>query len=359
MMQFPPGQGAANVGYARVVLDYLAERGIDAAEVFGAPWLRDVLGEGAGKAGLDSTPRQRLPIDQWQWMLHRVTEHLNDEALPVRLGAAVRPRHTGLLGFLLMSCDTIGAAAAILQRYELLLDSANEAVCMPHADRVDIEWHALIDAPSPHLIQLALTIWVCQARWLSERPDLVSDADFTFDAPRDAQALACYRQTFGGALRFNQPVNKLTFPMSYLGIPIVQRNPAVHDLLRAQAEAEMMEIASRRGDFLGQLETLLAERLDGGAYTLGSIAEALDLSPRTLQHRLDGHGLNFRALLDRVRGRLADQYLRNPTLSLTEVAMMLGFADQSAFQHAFKRWKGLSPGEYRRGVQPAAQARTG
>lgn len=353
MMQSPPGQGAANLGYARVVLDYLAERGIDAAEVFGASWLHDALGEGSGQTELDNTPRQRLPIDQWQWMLHRVTEHLNDEALPVRLGAAVRPRHTGLLGFLLMSCDTIGAAAAILQRYELLLDSANEAVCVPHADRVDIEWRALIDAPSPHLIQLAMTIWVCQARWLSERPDLVSDVAFSFDAPRDAQALACYQQAFGGTVRFNQPVNKLTFPLSYLSIPIVQRNPAVHDLLRVQAEAELMEIASQRGDFLGRLEVLLAERLDGGACTLGSIAEALDLTPRTLQHRLDEHGVNFRALLDRVRSRLADQHLRNPALSLSEVAMMLGFADQSAFQHAFKRWKGLSPGEYRRAILSA------
>lgn len=353
MMQFPPGQGAANVGYARVVLDYLAERGINAAEVFGAAWLRDVLGEGCGATEPDSAPRQRLPIDQWQWMLHRVTDHLNDEALPVRLGAAVRPRHTGLLGFLLMSCDTIGAAAVVLQRYELLLDSANEAVCVPRADSLDIEWHALIDAPSPHLVQLALTIWACQGRWLSERPDLICDAAFTFDAPRDPQALACYQQTFGGTVCFNQPINKLTFPLSYLGIPIVQRNPAVHDLLRVQAEAEMMELASQSGNFLGRLETLLAARLDGGACTLGSIAEALDLTPRTLQHRLDGHGLNFRALLDRVRSRLADQHLRNPALSLSEIAMMLGFADQSAFQHAFKRWHGVSPGEYRRAASPA------
>jgi AraC-like DNA-binding protein len=54
-----------------------------------------------------------------------------------------------------------------------------------------------------------------------------------------------------------------------------------------------------------------------------------------------------------VRCRLAERHLLNPKLSLAEVALMIGFADQSGFQHAFKRWKGASPGEYRRRFAPA------
>jgi AraC-like DNA-binding protein len=361
-VQSEQGDGSANVGYARVVLDYLHEHQVDPAQVFGERWLREVLGAepGAASGGASSdAPSQHLPIDQWQWMLERAAAHLGDPALSLRLAAFIRPRHLGLLGFLLMSCDTLGAAAATLQRYELLLDSANEALCVVHADSVDIEWRALINAPSPHLIQMALALWACHGRWLSERAELSCDASFTFAAPDEPQARACYEQTFGGSVRFNQPVNKLTLPLAYLAIPVVQRNAAVHELLRAQAEADLMERAARNGGFLRQLETLLAARLDGGSVTLGSVAQELDLSPRTLQYRLDGHGLSFRALLERVRCRLAEQHLRNPALSLTEVAMMLGFADQSAFQHAFKRWKGMSPGEFRRGAQPAAQARTG
>lgn len=369
-MQSGQADGSANVGYARGVLDYLNEHHVDPVDVFGERWLREVLGVERGDASSRASssassdaPRQHLPLDQWQWMLERASDHLRDPALSLRLAASIRPRHLGLLGFLLMSCDTLGAAVDTLQRYELLLDSANEAVCTVHPESVDIEWHALIDEPSPHLVQIALALWVCQGRWLAELPELTCDASFTFAAPDDAVARACYEQTFGGTVRFDQPVNKLTLPLSYLAIPVVQRNAAVHELLRAQAEADLMERAARNGGFLGQLETLLASRLDGGSLTLGSVAQELDLSPRTLQHRLDGHGLNFRALLDRVRCRLAEQHLRNPALSLTEVAMMLGFADQSAFQHAFKRWKGLSPGEYRRSgqlpAQPPTQARAG
>ena len=74
----------------------------------------------------------------------------------------------------------------------------------------------------------------------------------------------------------------------------------------------------------------------------------MQVSVRTLQRQLDQHDTRFTQLLDDTRQDLARRYISNAELSLLEIAMMLGFAEQSSFNRAFKRWFGESPGAYRR-----------
>ena len=77
-----------------------------------------------------------------------------------------------------------------------------------------------------------------------------------------------------------------------------------------------------------------------------TIAE-LKLSPRTLQRKLSEAGATFQQVLDQARFGLAKEYLRQPDLSLVDIAFLLGYQEQSAFNHAFKEWAGVNPGAYR------------
>jgi AraC-like DNA-binding protein len=71
------------------------------------------------------------------------------------------------------------------------------------------------------------------------------------------------------------------------------------------------------------------------------------MTVRNLQLKLKEEGTSFRILLDEVRKQIAIGYLKDGSESICEIALLLGFADQSAFHHAFKRWTGKTPGEYR------------
>ena len=82
---------------------------------------------------------------------------------------------------------------------------------------------------------------------------------------------------------------------------------------------------------------------------LDGMARALNLSPRTLKRRLQADGQCFRDLLAQQRRSRADDLLRDPRRSLTEIADQLGFADLSSFSQAYKRWYGVAPGSRRRG----------
>ena len=80
------------------------------------------------------------------------------------------------------------------------------------------------------------------------------------------------------------------------------------------------------------------------------------MSTRSLQRRLREEGTAFSILVDKVRRELAEDYNRDPGISLMEVAFVLGFSVYSFFARAYKRWTGVSPGEGRRNNSKVGEA---
>ncbi len=96
------------------------------------------------------------------------------------------------------------------------------------------------------------------------------------------------------------------------------------------------------------VRAVIYRQLADGEPSLEGVAEALGLSARSLSKRLVAQSLRFPEILDRLRQSLAEIYLQDASLSLTEIALLLGFAESSSFSRAFRRWRGVSPNQYRR-----------
>jgi AraC-like DNA-binding protein len=101
-------------------------------------------------------------------------------------------------------------------------------------------------------------------------------------------------------------------------------------------------------DFTGSLQQALAPFARGLPPSLELGAEIAETSPRTLRRRLEEAGTSWRQLLDRVRFEACEELIREPDLSLNEIAAELGYADQAHFTRAFRRWTGEMPSAYRR-----------
>lgn len=332
-------QALVSPGYGLAVLESLEARGIDPVPVFGGDWVARVR---------QPDGHIRLSLDEWLTLLRRAAEASGDPAFVVRLAGGIRGRHLGLLGFLLMSCESLAEAALILQRYERLHDNFNAAEFHVDGARFSLTWRPLVAQPPMELVLLSMSLWAHHARWLSERPELAADVRFAFPRPASEEVVVALQQAFGGEVMFDQPLHQMHGDASLLELPVAQRNREVHASLRLQADNELSRLLGDELGFLTPLEWVLAQGLAQGRVTLAHTAEVVGLAPRTLQARLEAQGLNFREVLDRVRHRLAEHHLGNPALALSDVSARLGFADQSAFQHAFKRWSGQSPGEFRR-----------
>ncbi len=110
-------------------------------------------------------------------------------------------------------------------------------------------------------------------------------------------------------------------------------------------------IEIKKGDLVQQIQSVIIDNLPSGKVTDNLIAKELNLSERSLQRKLKEHGTTFRTVLDNVREMAAIQYIKNPVNTMSDIAFLLGFSEQSAFSRAFKKWTGTSPVKYRNSLK--------
>jgi AraC-like DNA-binding protein len=103
-----------------------------------------------------------------------------------------------------------------------------------------------------------------------------------------------------------------------------------------------------QGKVATEVRKLLIQMLPSGKADQDSIANRLYRSTSTLQRQLTAEGTNYRDILESTRRSLAEHYLREGGYTQAEIAFMIGFSDQSNFARAFKRWTGMSPGQYQK-----------
>jgi AraC-like DNA-binding protein len=154
---------------------------------------------------------------------------------------------------------------------------------------------------------------------------------------------ATYERYFGAEVRTQAPVDGVTIDTRDLEIVNARRDDEVlsvlTDFLRADA-------TPARSDVNGLVKGVLRRSLERGDTSIESVAEEIGVHKRTLQRRLQETGTTFAALLDEARADVAKHYVATGQLPLTRIALLLGFSDQSAFNHAFRRWFQRSPTEW-------------
>ena len=122
-------------------------------------------------------------------------------------------------------------------------------------------------------------------------------------------------------------------------------------VLRSVLESHAKEILARlpeADDSVREIRRSLMARISQGDTEIESVARALATSSRSLQRRLAAAGTSFQEVLDATRRDVAGRYLEDRTLSVGEVAYLLGYSEPAAFHRAFKRWNGITPLEFRR-----------
>lgn len=221
------------------------------------------------------------------------------------------------------------------------------------ADYVGIQWVPLdgTDNACRYLTDQMLTLAVMSIGSLSVRPIEIIETHFTYPRPANTALL---QAVFGSELRFDMPVSCVRYPLKNLDRPLTQ---IYSSWVRPICQSVMHLFSDRYRDdqLLTRLHQILLQQLPAGDISIDSVAEALNLSRRTLQRRLAERGCVFQELLQSVRIDLSHHYLSDQQLSVTDVAMLLGYSDHASFSSAFKSWRGLSPKDYRSGIPQTLQ----
>ncbi len=170
-------------------------------------------------------------------------------------------------------------------------------------------------------------------------------ASFIHAAP---MSLAAYNLAFNSPLHFEAPFSGFLISEADLTskLPTAAAELAnLHERVAGQALRRLTKT-----DTTHRAREAIAPRLQDGSPLRSEIASALHLSDHTFQRRLAAEGTSFTELVDDTRRELAQHHLANEQASMTEIAYLLGYSDQSTFFRASHRWFGESPGEYRRRV---------
>jgi AraC-like DNA-binding protein len=170
----------------------------------------------------------------------------------------------------------------------------------------------------------------------------------SFEAPPPRNVRE-YARVFEGAERFEQDFTGIEFPRAYLSCSPLHANVELFTALRTQAERVLERRAPAQGhaDLLRRfLEACVPMRIP----SMSAAAAELGISARSLRRRLSEEGVSYRALLQDALQRSAERMLSESHRSVQETAYAVGFSDPAAFHRAFKRWKGVTPNQFRNGT---------
>jgi AraC-like DNA-binding protein len=247
-----------------------------------------------------------------------------------------------LLDYLVMTAENVGEVFSRLAKYLRVVGSPSVLSIHDQSDPVVVR----LAPTSTFNAEFTLSLAVLDLRLETDggfRPASLS-LRHRPDDPED------FEKRVGCPIRFHAESDELAIPRSVWRLPMRRRDSVLHSVLQRQADEMLARLGSGDGT-AAQLRRALVDRISGGDTSLTAVARSMGSSARTLQRRLDDEGTSYQEVLDGVRRDAAEQYLSSPTLSCAEVGYLLGFSEPAAFHRAFKRWRGVTPNEYRRRIR--------
>jgi AraC-like DNA-binding protein len=327
---------------------------IEAARAYGLP--ADDLARKAGIAAADlRDPDARVPLDRWTSLWEAIDAEPAATEFGFWLGGAVTMQSLGVIGFAMQHAPTVRDAFACLDRFRKVINDVISPIISEEGDRV--VFHRTEPPRIARLVTLAAATPVgtlTLVRELTGTDDAsiaATEAAFQHPPPRNA---AEYQRRLGCPVHFNAPEVRLVLPRRLFDLPLRRPDPGLFVYLGRHAQALEAKLTDR-STVAARVRQQLLERIRDGEPEQNTLARHLGLGERTLQRRLRDEGTTFAALVDDVRLQLARMYLQDPALAIFEIAFLLGYSEPSAFQRAFRRWTGTSPGEHRRQADPVVK----
>lgn len=334
-----PGEPTLAAMAARLIVMALAERGASPPEVCARVGIApDVLADVDGRVGV------RSMIELWA-----EAERISGDAdFGLHLGEVAATASPALPWYLVVASETLGEGLGrIIALWRVFNDvHPPELVTTPDTTSLGMRTKRTPWPAPRHATEFAFAWFVGAARRATGVELRPASVAFEHSSPHDVREL---ERVFGCDVRFDAEASSLTFPSSVLELPTLARDPELAELLHRQARAILEKLPPEPAlPFSVRVREVATALLPSGDATIERVADALGTSARSVQRRLHEEGATFQRLLDDLRRDLAMTYLVDAAHPIAEVALILGFSDQSAFHRAFVRWTGRTPGDVRR-----------
>lgn len=336
-----PDPRTASHGSVSVILpllDYVESAGLDPNDLLERAGIaRETLADS----------RSRLPKRRFQVLWRAASQALGDPAIALRVATTVRPSTLGVIGHLGSASPSVRNAFESVQRLTPLLWEDFECGLETRGDAAFFRCGSVRSSASAEdrfTREYAVALTVAMSRSRSSEGAGPIEARFSYPAPPYAEE---YDRILQLPVRFDAGEDGVLLPTAMVDAANPVADAGLIELLERYAAEQLAGIAAATR-FCDRVRACVRAAQPAGCLTATEVAQRLSVSPRTLRRRLSEEGSSYREIVDEVRADLARHHLAREKRDIDDVALMLGFSDQSAFTKAFRRWTGRTPAEFAR-----------
>lgn len=328
----------------RTVAPFWLEFLLDAALRSGVDLSSSLVELGVSNEDLEN-PQSRIAMAVEDQLIRQALIHSNDPLFGLHMGEVIRPRFMGELGYASMSSATLRDAIELMIPF---MKVTTEYAALRFEWRNNYLWliweSDMESLPTyPMRIDANFAAAITFGRWIlgkNYNPELIH----LHHPPQGAEAE--YLRIFGCEVAFQQSENAIVLSDDILDLPLRDADPEVHKLARSRMQRAVTQYHAR-DNLLDQVRLEIQKCLQDGVPQLEPIADELGVKPWTLRRQLRAENTDFSSMLEEERRRLACDWLLHSERSVNQIALDLGYSEQSAFNRAFKRWFGMTPVSYR------------
>ncbi|GAA0374538.1 AraC family transcriptional regulator [Bacillus horti] len=287
----------------------------------------------------------RISEEELERITRKAAEYTGDDYFGLHQGQMLDIVDMGTLGLVMMHSEKVEDALKAYQRYNVILCSGFQLDYRIEGEDFVLRLY-LKDSTkkvSRHCMEdMASSLFHVMIKMTSEHIQL-HDIKFTHPAP---DSLTPYLHVLGREPKFDQHENSLRFSKAVLEYPILYSDVRLQSIFEKIAEDAKQKIV-QQPSFGEEVCQWLMDVLPHTLPTLQQTAEAFNMSVRSLQAKLKQEDTSYNQLSAQIRKELAMSFLQTNSYSIGEIAYLLHFSEPSAFQVAFKKWTGVTPGQFR------------
>lgn len=287
--------------------------------------------------------RARVTAHQAARLVRVLIDELDDEFMGLGPFPSKRGTFAMMCHAAVHSTDLLEALRRATTFYELFPGTPRFRIRYHEGQaRVELDIRGVRD-PDHFMCEGIMLIWHGFCSWLIGRRIPLIGMEFRYSRPKHS---AEYDLVFGCRSQFGCRTTAATFDRKYLAMPVIRDKAALSEFLR-YAPADLAAAPDYETSAGESVRRILANSHPAELPSLAAVAGQLSVSPATLRRRLAEEGVSFRQHKDELRRDIAIDALTETSETVEDIGRRLGFSEPSAFQRAFKRWTGSSPGVYR------------
>lgn len=271
--------------------------------------------------------------------------YADDPYIGLKVGENFLARHWGRLGYLIMAGENGLEGIQYIQQFAAIVTNVLQLKWIADSKTLSCEFSLLADSTSRHVVDYFVSSSLSLSQATSGNQMHYLSVHFVHDG---GPTPTYYDEFLGSHCYFNQQQNKITVDIAGLKQVSAFRDPRLKKILEEHA-LQVLQALAASDELVEKVQRFILDQLPHGTPSLKQTSEYLGQNERTFQRLLSKQGINFQEMVDDLRMRMAMEYIRND-YNFLDIAMMLGYSEQSAFHRAFKRWTGMPPSRYRRSL---------